>query len=641
MAEPVAGRAPARLWLVVLLAAGLLLRLWLWHGRWINPDEGAHLMDGRLTLQGLVPLLDFDSRQVGYTYLLAGLVGLFGSDYALIRLCVILATLLNALLIYAIARRLLGERVGLLAAAIYLFLPLAAIFAPIVHMEPFASLAACLAFYLLLRHLEPGGGWGALAGAGAMLGLGYYVRESNLAAAVAAAGFLAVCTPGEPRLLLRRCAVLAGGFLVPCAAIGLAYSPRLTLGEWWWGSLNPLSIVLRSSAQLVAGVAAGGLHELRVEQQPWATTLRYLREVWRLDFVLVTGAALSLAVLVLAPRRDGRARLRRPYALLYAWTGALALVYGYWSLHRGFFPQYAEEFIPPLAILLASVTVELLARWGFDRAFGPAAAGLGAYALGAFLLFHFAPRLDLPSYLYFVAPALALAWLQLAGAGRTARWLALAGGVAAWLGLVEVVPGLPVALLKLLKLATVPGLLAAAWLVSRRQPPPGRDAAAFAGVALMVAALGWSYAGAGRRLHRDYETVWSPAAVREIAGSLRSRGRPGDEVVSGAVIWEFNAGLLPFERISHPLQFLFGLTPPESAGLGRQLAASPPAFIVLDGYTEQTYGAVVPGFDRFLRERYALVDSAGPADYPVRLFERRAAAQAASGRAGGTLRRSR
>ena len=635
MAEPAAasaGREASRreaLWLVGLLVAGLVIRLWLWHQRWINPDEGAHLMDGRLTLEGLVPLVHFDSRQVLYTYLIAGLVGLLGSDYALIRLCVILAGLLIALLIFAIARRLLGSRVGLLAAGIYLFLPLAVIFSPTVHTEPFATLPACLAFYLLIRHLEPGGGWGTLVGAGVVLGLGYYIRESNLAATLGAAGFIAVCTARAPRLLARRYAVLAAAFLLPCGAIGLAYSRFLTPAEWWWSSLNPLSIVLKSTATLttmVAGVSTGGaLRELRLEQQPWHTTVRYLREVLNLDLVLVMGAALSLTVLVAARRqRDRLARLWRSYALLYAWIGGLGLAYGYWSLHRGFFPQYLEELLPPLAILLASVTVELFGHWGLERHWNWVAAGLGAYALGAFLLFHFAPTLDPPKYLYFILPAVGLAWLQLGREGRSARWLALAGVVVVWLGLIALNPGLPPTMLKLLKAVTVPGFLAAAWLASRSRGEPRGRIAAFAGVALLVTTVGWSYSAAGRRLHRDYETVWSPAAVREIAGYLRQHSRPGDEVLSGGLIWEFQAGRPPFARISHPLPFMFGLTAQESGELGRRLAASPPPFVVLDGYTELTYGVVVAGFDRLLRDGYTLVDSAGPARYPVQLFQRRA-----------------
>jgi len=43
--------------LLIFLALGLaLLPL-----RWINPDEGAHLMDAKLLMEGLMPAVDFDS----------------------------------------------------------------------------------------------------------------------------------------------------------------------------------------------------------------------------------------------------------------------------------------------------------------------------------------------------------------------------------------------------------------------------------------------------------------------------------------------------------------------------------------------------------------------------------------------------
>src|SRR5689334_10052793 len=63
-------------WLIAILGLSLVLRLALAPGRWINPDEGAHLMDGRLALDGLLPIIDFNSRQIAYSYILAAFLWL-------------------------------------------------------------------------------------------------------------------------------------------------------------------------------------------------------------------------------------------------------------------------------------------------------------------------------------------------------------------------------------------------------------------------------------------------------------------------------------------------------------------------------------------------------------------------------------
>jgi hypothetical protein len=63
-----------------------------------------------------------------------------------------------------------------------------------------------------------------------------------------------------------------------------------------------------------------------------------------------------------------------------------------------------------------------------------------------------------------------------------------------------------------------------------------------------------------------------------------------------------------------------GMLPSEVAELDTLLATRPPRFIVLDGYTEQTYGANLPGFDRLLAERYALDLTIEGSYYPVRVY---------------------
>jgi len=93
--------------------------------------------------------------------------------------------------------------------------------------------------------------------------------------------------------------------------------------------------------------------------------------------------------------------------------------------------------------------------------------------------------------------------------------------------------------------------------------------------------------------------------------------------MSGGVIWEFQAGLQPFARITHPLKFEFGIAPGEAAALTERLQQRPPKFVIFDGYTERTYGAVLPALAGIVADRYELVVTVPGGGFPVRLYELR------------------
>src|SRR5688572_10808427 len=136
---PPAARSAARLphaWLAVFAVAGLALRLALVQLRWINPDEGAHLMDARLVLDGLFPAVDFGARQPFYVYLLALWLHLTGAGFEGVRVLMALLDTAVGTLVYAIGARVLPARSALLGAALYLLLPFTIFWAPLVHTEP-------------------------------------------------------------------------------------------------------------------------------------------------------------------------------------------------------------------------------------------------------------------------------------------------------------------------------------------------------------------------------------------------------------------------------------------------------------------------------------------------------------------------
>ncbi len=672
--------------LAVLLLAAVLVRLWLLPGRWINPDEGAHLMDGLLLLEGFVPGVDFVSRQPFYVAVLALFVGVLGTSYELVRLYPVLATVGTGLFVYLIAARLLDRRTALLAAGLYLFLPFTVLFGTHVKTEPLAAVLGAAALYLMLVGLDarrsggqpaaprpaegaegvaapaPGARRGraflALAGAGALMAFAYYSRQSSLAVlatALVAIPVLAVRDTARDRAGAGAAArargaaaalgALALGFALVCVAVMALYTRWMPPSAVFLADLNPAVFVWENVSEVLppyeaedAGAAAAPNAAeqgptIDRQDQPWSVTVRNVRQTLRLNSLLLLGALLSPLALL---RGAGRlARPRRGGAesalVLWSWLGFLALAYGLWILRRGFFPAYLVDLLAPLAILTAASAVDAAARL---REAAPGWRDVGRFAVpvGAFVGLHLAlgpAAINRP--LYYVAAVLALGVLYLGAPRGLARWgiVTLAAAVAATGAILaaQQVGGA-------VRLALYLGLLGAAlggtaWAAGVRPRRPGGRVAGLVLSALLVGTAGMWLGESQERLDRRFDGVWSPQAVAEVAAFLDVATEPGDEVLSGAVIWEFEAGRRPFMMISHPLG-LRGGGLASTSRIWERLSSRPPAVAVLDGYAEMTYGRRDPAIIEWIEERYVLQREVGPAYYPVRIYAHPSLAAAAS-----------
>ena len=627
---------PERIWLAAILVVGTLLRLWVWQDHAVDPDEGAHLMDASFALRGMLPHVDYRPRGIVYTHLLAGIVGLVGPDYRLIRLCVMLLEPLIAVLTFVIARRLFDNTgAALLAAATYFLFPVAVRASATVHMQPFAVLNACGVAYLLLRHLEPGGRWGSLFLAGMLIPTGIYVRESGLPIGVGAVLTLTLCTWRRPRLLLRRYSVVLAGFVLTCAALSLRYYGQLTPEEWFRSHLNPFYVLVQpfhlimqyvhllfavASAPVVTPAARTILGH---HPQPWSITWGiYGKTLLVFSPLLIAWAVGGVYLVVRRRRHQASGRLDLAGALLFPWVAMLGAAYTYWTVRRGFFPEYSVELLPPLAIAFAFVLSELIARCESGRLLGWALAMLTVYALTVDLAFPpNTPRL--PRWVFVAIPPLLLGRVW-SPASRRDRWVPAAAAVG--MALLVVPLGLPLGPSRVLKLLSTLGLIVGGWLALRRRPVGDGLHPSLPGYLILVtlgAAAGIALDVASHSRSLRFEGVWPQRVVQEIADSLHRRGQQTDEVISGAVIWEFQAGLQPFERITHPLKFEFGIPTAELAALTERLRTTPPRFVVFDGYTEKTYGAVLPVLADVVENRYQLVVSVPGGWYPVRLYQLR------------------
>lgn len=623
-ALPAASPADRRLYarLALLAVVGLALRIALVQLRWINPDEGAHLMDARLVMDGLLPEVDFEARQPIYVYTLALWLQVTGAGFEGVRILMALLDTLVGVLIYAIGLQVLPPRSALLGAALYLLLPFAIFWAPLVHTEPLTMVFVAAGLLGVVRRLSGAGSTPGLLAAGVCLGLGGYVRQSALGGVLAALALL-VLHRRPLRAAVRDAVWLGAGYATVVAAMLAWYARRLSLPELWSNSVNPAHLPIKSLLRIV-GVSSEPVTDavpaFRSTIQPWSATLTNLRASVSLTALVVAGSAAFLIYWAWLERRHApeRTSLRLAAFVMLAWTAGLLLPYGYWVLHRGFYPQYAVEFLPPLALgaghalALGWAVTQRLNRWRLGAAI-VAGVGLALLAHGTVI----DKRYTSLAYAT-VAGALVLAgggaaWLR-HPAGPLGAAAAAAGAV--WLSLRWILDARPHPADGVALLALAAGVTLA---YRARWPGPVAPGALLAlgtvgslGVATAVFSI--------RLLEPRYFCVWSPATLREVATHLRAVTAPNQPVMSGAVIWEFVAQRPPFATISHPLAFQHGGDKEALPAIDSALVAAPPAVIVLDGYTEQTYLAESAAVTRAVRERYEEVRVVFGSRYPVRIL---------------------
>lgn len=643
----------------VILAVAFGIRAWLVPHRWINPDEGAHLMDGVLLLEGLVPGVDYSARQVLYVHLTALAVRVGGTDLFVLRYFPLVTTVAAGAVIHLIGRRLFGWRAGLTAAGLFLLLPFVGFMTVHTKTEPLAILGAAGAVYFLVRaQLHDGRRFVLLTLSGACAGAAFYVRAS----AVAVLGVLLLAAVAERRVAWRDrgrsvAAVLLGVGLVS-AAVTAYYLRVLPLGEaLTLEAATPFHFLAEQGVGVLSALGASeggnGATFGQSDELGQETTLRNLAVVARVTLVVIAASAVALAAAAgerLAAAGEGATRRLRDglyrHGVPAAWAAVYVLAYAFWTVRRGFFPAYALE-----ATAAASLLAGAGAAWCWRRLPGNRSPGIHlaalAVAAGVLAAVHVLAgtrQISRPLYFFVTLATLAVFYLparplRLSPTGR--RWAAAGAALAVLAGVaVAVGPGLRPVLAGLLYLATAAGGLAVVlWARTGGFLVRPAAAAAFAAYTLIVSSAFLTLSESALHLDAGYHAVWSPETLERTSGVLRRTTDPGATVASGAVIWEFQTDRAPFARLSHPLIIRGGGPEEEVRALRRELAASPPDVVVLDGYTEQTYFDALPEMEELVRERYRLVAVVPGSRFPVEVHVRDANAEAAARDGGARLPR--
>jgi len=605
--------------LAFFFLASLAVRFWLLDGRWINPDEGAHLMDAFLTLKGYIPQIDFDSRQPFYVLVNAIWLKLFGVNYLAGRLLPMTCSLLTAGFVYLIAGKLFNETIALLAAILYLLLPLEILNSVIVKTEPLANLLSCASIFLLLKYMEDRKRVFLLI-SGILAAMGYYTRESTITLPVLALLFILAAKEESFTDTARSTGVYLLGYGLVVLVILAFYASYLGLDELVLGRLNPLGFLLNAIKKVlnlfflveIAGGPGGVKQAIGTKTQ---YSFHYLKWTVYLHSFIFAGIAWSALRLFFSPGRDlaEDARFRRSYLFLLSWLVLLTAAYIYHYKTFGYYIDYFREFLPFATIIFAAFIWETVFYLSSQRSllYSVSLTAIGLVAV--FLIENM--YLDIPKGLQIVGTigAVAVAMTCKSKIKQRSKILMVAGltalvlfyffsRVAGW------------GLRNLILLSITGGLVGITILfVSNRLR--------FVNICLVLSLMVLSTTFAGKIMGLGYDSVWPNSAVRKIAAVIEANSASDDEVVSGAVIWEFESHRLPFELKSHPLTFRYSMPDEMAAKIEKRMIEAPPKLVVLDGYTEKTYLEHLRWFPEVLASQYRLILEDDSAKYPLRVFK--------------------
>ena len=349
--------------LLFVCLVSISLRVWLLDKRWINPDEGAHLMDAVLVLDGKIPSVDFHSRQPIYAYANAAVLKLLGINYISGRLLPMTCSLLVGFIIFLMANVLYDRKVAILSASIYWMLPLEVINSVIVKTEPLVMLLTCLSLYAVMLFTKSNrAGW--LIVAGAFAALGFYVRQSALIIPLTVFGFLLIYHGGQFREIVKCLGLFVVGYICIVLLAMLYYARFMSFEEVFMGGLSPIGFIIQAGKKLVSlfGFSMQASSDVNSQAQgisngKYSLYFNYIRQALNLHSFLLLGFVFSFIELCRRAFSGNNVWTEKSFisqTVLYLWVFSLFMAYTYFFYVSGFYIDYFREFLPPLVIIFSA-----------------------------------------------------------------------------------------------------------------------------------------------------------------------------------------------------------------------------------------------------------------------------------------------
>jgi hypothetical protein len=136
--------------LYIGLCIGTIARIYLAFTAPINMDENFYAFDAHLLSNGLTPFTDFPTRSP-LMILLGAAIYKLGGDFFVLRMVAVLFSIATGILIYFTGRIMGGNRIGTIAALLFLLSPYSIRYGYVFFTQPVEAFFVGLSFYLIVR----------------------------------------------------------------------------------------------------------------------------------------------------------------------------------------------------------------------------------------------------------------------------------------------------------------------------------------------------------------------------------------------------------------------------------------------------------------------------------------------------------
>ncbi len=210
----------------------------------LERDEGEYALMGQLILDGVPPYLEAANMKLpGIYYAYSAILAVFGQTVTGVHIGLMIVNLLSTVILFLIARRLIGGAGAALAGAAFIILSAdTSVLGLFAHATQFVVVFALAGTWLLQESSGSKHRMSILLGAGLCFGLAFLMKQSG--AFFALFGFLWLLygalrqRPIAWKRSLLESATLAGGILIPYAVVLALMAAEGVLGRFWFWTFD-------------------------------------------------------------------------------------------------------------------------------------------------------------------------------------------------------------------------------------------------------------------------------------------------------------------------------------------------------------------------------------------------------------------